>query len=316
MTNYWQGIIEQQNTLTASIDLTSTHYFMPLSQLGILHITGDDAQNFLQNLLTNDVSLLALNQSQLSGFCNAKGRLFSVFQLIRRQDGYQIILAKTMCTTLMQRLSMYILRSKVTITDMSGTVACIGLSAPSENAITELALADDRVVSYEKKSKRALCVAPIEQVSKLIEKFDDQQWQLAANSVWDCLDIESGIPSIFPETKEKFTPQQVNLDLVDGVSFNKGCYPGQEIVARLHYLGKPSRRMFYAETSTEKWPLAGDEVRTETGDIAGHIVQSQTKNSETVQLLVSLKLSEQKNKLFINDTMPIELDINSLNIND
>ncbi len=316
MTNSWQDIIEQQNTLTTSIDLTSTHYFMPLAQLGILQITGDDAQNFLQNLLTNDVNLLALNQGQLSGFCNAKGRLFSVFQLIRRQDGYQIVLPKTMCTILMQRLSMYILRSKVTISDVSDTMACIGLSTSSDNAITELALSDDYVFSYEKNPKRALCIAPTEQVSELVTIFNQQQWQLTPNSIWDNLDIKSGIPAIFPETKEKFTPQQVNLDLVEGVSFTKGCYPGQEVVARLHYLGKPSRRMFYAETNTEKLPIIGDEVLTETGNIAGHIVHSQTKNSETVQLLLSLKLSEQKSKLFINDTMPIELDIDSLNIND
>ena len=106
----------------------------------------------------------------------------------------------------------------------------------------------------------------------------------------------------------------VNLDLVKGVSFNKGCYPGQEIVARLHYLGNPSRRMFYAETSTEEPPIVGEEVLTETGEVAGHIVHSQIKNSNKLKLLLSLKLSEQENKLFINDSIPIELNINAFNI--
>jgi len=316
MANHWQDIIEQQNTLTANIDLTSINCFIPLPQLGVLQVSGDEAQAFLQNLLTNDVNALAINQNQLSGFCNAKGRLFSIFQLIRREDYYQIVLPRTMCMILMQRLSMYILRSKVTVTAVSETMASVGLSASNNNAISKLSLPDDITVNYAQDSKRSLCVAPIEQVSDLITSFNEQQWQLAANSVWDNLDIEAGIPSIFPETKEKFTPQQVNLDLVKGVSFNKGCYPGQEIVARLHYLGKPSRRMSYAETNTEEVLVAGEEVLTETGDVAGHVVHSQMKNSNTLQLLLSLKLSEQENKLFINDSIPIKLNINAFKVDD
>ncbi|MBE9533324.1 MAG: hypothetical protein IMF04_04305, partial [Proteobacteria bacterium] len=106
MTDTWQNILTQQQNLN-DIDNDATQQFIPLPQLGMLHIAGEEAQSFLQNLLTNDVNALEINQSQLSGFCNAKGRLFSIFLLIRRDDAYQIVLPLDMCSLLLQRLSMY-----------------------------------------------------------------------------------------------------------------------------------------------------------------------------------------------------------------
>ncbi|NOQ81429.1 MAG: folate-binding protein [Methylophaga sp.] len=309
MTNPWQDIIEQQHTLTPDNYSDSTAYFMPLEQLGVLHISGDEAQGFLQNLLTNDVADLAINQAQLSGFCNAKGRLFALFQLIRRKDYYQIILPRLMVTLLQQRLGMYVLRSKVTISNESDNLVCIGLTSPNNNYADSLDLSNDLYLQNEQQNC-CLCVVSHEQASNLLHTLQEQQWQLASNKVWDLLDIKAGIPTILPETKEKFTPQQVNLDLIDGVSFKKGCYPGQEVVARLHYLGKPSRRMSIAEANATELPANGDEVKTKAGDIAGHVVRSQLNDKNTIQLLVSLKLTEQDSALFISDTVELKLITN------
>ncbi|NOQ93275.1 MAG: folate-binding protein [Methylophaga sp.] len=308
MTNSWQDIITQQSTLSLKDDAISSHCFMPLPQLGILSITGEEAQNFLQNLLTNNVNSLAINQSQLSGFCNAKGRLFAIFQLIRREGGYQIIIPKTMCTTLMQRLSMYVLRAKVTITNISDITAIIGLNSSSEHAVVELKFANNVLIHDDQEpTSRSLCIAPIEHATEILNQLDQEQWKLAPQEIWDRLEIEAGLATIYPETKEKFTPQQVNLDLVNGVSFNKGCYPGQEVVARLHYLGKPSRRMFVAKVATHEQPIVGDEIITKAGDVAGHIVRTQLKDDNTLQLLLSLKLSEQHNPLFIKESLPVTI---------
>lgn len=306
MTNSWQDIIAQQNTLTTEGDSSSVDCFIPLPQLGILSVTGEDAKNFLQNLLTNDVHALAINQSQLSGFCNAKGRLFAIFQLIRREDGYQLILPKTMCTTLMQRLSMYVLRAKVTITDNSDITAIIGFNASNKKTISELDLANNVLVHGGQQS-HSLYTFPTEQAEEFLNKLDQKQWKLGTSQMWERLEIEAGLATIYPETKEKFTPQQVNLDLVNGVNFNKGCYPGQEVVARLHYLGKPSRRMFTAQVNTDESAMAGDEIMTEAGDIAGHIVRAQLKDDNTLLLLLSLKLSEQGNPIFIKKTYPVTI---------
>jgi len=307
MTISWQDILEQQKTLIT--DAYSLSNFIPLPQLGVLHISGDEAQSYLQNLLTNDVNALAINQSQLSGFCNAKGRLFAIFQLIRREGFYQIVLPKVMCSVLQQRLSMFILRAKVTISDESENMACIGLSPQNSTELEQLQLPVDMLVNYEQKNRHML-ISPIKQINELLPSLQDQQWGLASHTLWEQLDIEAGTPTIFLETKEKFTPQQVNLDLVNGVSFSKGCYPGQEVVARLHYLGKPSRRMFIAQATTAEAITAADEVTTESGDIAGHVVRSHLNDDGTALLLLSIKLSEQEKSLRINTSVPVILTSN------
>ena len=317
MTTCWQSLVEQQQTLSSNASSQSTSLFMPLTQLGILKVSGEDSQNFLQNLLTNDVASLAQNQGQLSGFCNAKGRLFAVFLLIHRQDHYQIILPKNMCALLQQRLAMYVLRSKVTITDETDELICIGLTQPNDDQIESLSLSDTIYQGHEDNNhlsiklpsnfNRWLYLTPQDKADELCKTLTEQHWQLAPDSIWNIIDIDAGLPMVFPESKEKFTPQQVNLDLVDGVSFNKGCYPGQEVVARLHYLGKPSRRMFVAEAQTNDMPDIATEVTTDEGNIAGHVVCVAHKDGNTLRMLLSLKLTDPEPKVFIDQTTPINV---------
>lgn len=292
-------------------------FFMTLSQLGVLQVEGEDAQSLLQNLLTNDVAALAINQSQLAGLCNPKGRLLAIFLLLRRSNSYQLILPKTMCAGLQQRLSMYVLRSKVTITDVSDNMTCMGLTLGANGIISSQVLPneiyqasehDDSVlIKYPGSQPRFLYIGSPSQVTDFTAELLEQQWQLAAESDWELLDIEAGLPIILPETKEQFTPQQVNLDLVNGVSFKKGCYPGQEIVARLHYLGTPSRRMFQAEVHTANLVKVGDEVTSDKGDIAGHVVRVQRKNETNLQMLLSLKLTAVNLGIFVHNNEQVTI---------
>lgn len=283
----------------------SNSYFMTLTDLGVLQVEGEDAQGFLQNLLTNDVTSLVNNQSHLTGLCTPKGRLLAVFLLARRSNYYQLVLPKSMCTGLKQRLSMYILRAKVTITDLSEEVTCLGL-LPSLNEQISFLDAEE-VISYPTEQSRYLHISSKAQVTELVSTLTAKQWQTAPEASWELLDIDAGLPMVYPDTKEKFTTQQVNLDLVNGVSFKKGCYPGQEIVARLHYLGSPSRRMFKAVTSTATPANIGDEVTTIEGEIAGHIVRIQPSDDMALSLLVSLKLTSLASSLFINSTTEITI---------
>lgn len=312
MTNTWQSILTQQHDLT-NTDNDAGQQFIPLSHLGILQISGEEAQSFLQNLLTNDVNALKVNQSQLSGFCNAKGRLFSIFLLVRRDDSYQIILPMEMCAPLQQRLTMYVLRSKVTISDISNSTACIGLvRAEGTDCTLPLPIDDYQGVNNNNLfiklpceiNKRYLVISSIEHIDELTALLE-QQWQLTSQSKWQLLDIEAGLASITPQSKEMFTPQQVNLDLVNGVSFNKGCYPGQEIVARLHYLGTPSRRLFLAEVKTPITPEIASDVTTTDGTVAGQLVSAQQVDNDHSKVLLSLKLSYLESTLFLNDDIEV-----------
>ena len=301
MTDYWQDLIQQQAKLTDDQDLNSHSYFTALPQLGIVQVSGEEAESFLQNLLTNDVAAIELNQAQLSGFCNAKGRLFALFLLIRRSEAYQIILPKSMCSLLQQRLTMYKLRSKITITDESDNLICVGLTTPKQNQ-----LANPQLVQHPSDSTRFLSICDHTNIENLISEFKQQNSQLAPQKIWELLDIQKGIPTIWPESKEKFTPQQVNLDLIGGVSFSKGCYPGQEVVARLHYLGKPSRRLFIAEANTTQLPNVADEITDEDGVVAGHIVSVQ-QTELIIKLLLSLKLTAEDTPLLLGNSIPVKV---------
>ena len=277
--------------------------FMPLNDLGILQISGDDAQSFLQNLTTNDVVSLAKNQSQLSGICSAKGRLFAIFQLVRREGDYYVILPKSMLNILQPRLSLYILRSNVVISDLSDSLTCIGLASTDK-----LKSLDGVYFSLPFDSSRAMYIVEHQHADNALERLRNEGWEVASEDDWKSLDIKAGIPSIVPETKEIFTPQQVNFDLINGVSFNKGCYPGQEIVARLHYLGTPSRRMFLATIKADTLPDTGDAIITPSGDLAGHIVCiSPAIKGSLHHLLVSLKLSQVDSPMSVNKSVPLTL---------
>lgn len=299
MSHFWQDLLQQQTLLSDHVDLQSNNYFTPLSEMGVLRVTGNDAESFLQNLLTNDVAALTINQAQRTALCTAKGRLFAVFLLVRLDQGYQILLPKNMCQLLQQRLSMYILRSNVTISDESENLCCIG-------AMTQTSVMNAQSIIHPNDNHRFIFVCEQNKVEELISDFSQQGLDLAPQSSWEQLDINAGLAMIWPESKEKFTPQQVNLDLVNGVSFSKGCYPGQEVVARLHYLGKPSRRLFIAKAETQQLPNIAEEVTTIEGSVAGHIVAALCRG-DGVELLLSLKLTSSTDSLLLKDTSPIIL---------
>ena len=306
MTDFWQTLNEQY-PVTQYLDSNKTNYLMPLNQLGIIQIEGEEAGSFLQNLLTNDVNALAINQSQLNGFCSAKGRLLATFLLVRRADSFQLVLPKSMCDGLQQRLTMFKLRTKVTISNVSEKLSLVGLITNSEKH-TDVILpqqdyqaAEDNnnlLLKLPSSMDRYLCIVQQDNLDTFCQQLLTQTWQLAVESSWQLLDIEQGLSTVVPETKEKFTPQQINFDLVGGVSFNKGCYPGQEVVARLHYLGKPSRRLFSASCSSDKLPTAGEEVTDQEGNILGHVAAAQFSSANNIKLLLSLKLAGSDKPMF------------------
>ncbi len=290
MTDFWHTFQDKFSNDTSLNVADDSSFFMGLPQLSIIEVSGEDAAGFLQNLLTNDVNQLNDNQAQLSGFCNPKGRLLALFWLVRTQhDRFFAILPNSVADILLKRLSMFVLRSKVVINDVSEQYVAFGLFPQTSH--------DLKTVKLSAHFAAELMI--VEQVEA--EQFTSEQlnknWQLCPAEWWDRLNIKAGIPTVFAETSEAFTPQQINLDLIDGVSFKKGCYPGQEVVARLHYLGKPSRRLFSADYSGET--LAANHIVTDSDDnTVGHIVWAAP--AQPTRVLMSLKLSELNKDLSVN----------------
>jgi tRNA-modifying protein YgfZ len=246
-----------------------------LSQLGVIAFRGGEAAGFLQGQLTNDVRSLHADAAQWNGYCSPKGRLLGNFLVWRQGEDYCLQLSGDIAASVLKRLNMFILRAKVQGRDASdesvrlvvaGKAAAAAVSA-AMGAVPEAAM---RSVVCE--AGQVVRLGGDKFVLSLVPERAAAVWQELRRAatpvgapVWDWLRLNAGIPMIVAATQEQFVPQMVNLEAIGGVSFQKGCYPGQEIVARSQYLGKLKRRMFLAHVDAEAAP--GDSLYS--ADIEG-----------------------------------------------
>ena len=247
----------------------------PLADLGLIRASGEDAAVFLHNLLTNDVNGITLGGARFAGFCTPKGRLLALFLVWREGDDFLLMLPRDILPPMLKKLSMYVLRSKVKLSDATEERALIGFSS-STGALPALGI-DATLPRFG--------VANVDR--GLAIRLDDSRWLLAIDSnvaamqwraltatfkpvglaAWQWLEIAAGQPRVIAATQEAFVPQMLNMELpaVAGVSFSKGCYPGQEIVARTQDLGKVKRRTYRAQLGSAV--AAGTHVYApETGE--------------------------------------------------
>jgi folate-binding protein YgfZ len=230
---------------------------IPLTAFGLLAFTGADAGSFLQGQLSCDVTGLAPDAVTPGSYNTPKGRMLASFLLWSQADGFRMQLPLELCEPIRKRLAMFILRSKVKAEDLSAQYALYGLLGDDVTAALATAgaappprpwsrTATDRAVTLRYGSARHVLVVDAKTDSDLPGRLqaipgDESAWRLA--------DIRDGLPWIVRATQEQFVPQTANLDLIGGVSFSKGCYPGQEIVARMHYLGRLKERMIRAASA-------------------------------------------------------------------
>lgn len=246
-----------------------------LSQLGVIAFRGDEAATFLQGQLTNDVRSLHADGAQWNGYCSPKGRLLGNFLMWRQGEDYCLQLSGDILAGVLKRLSMFILRAKVQGRDASDetvrlvvagkqaqTAVSAAMGAVPETAMRSVSTDAGQVIRVGE-DKFVLSIAP-ERAAAVWRALRQSATPVGA-PVWDWLRLNAGIPMIVAATQEQFVPQMVNLEVIGGVSFQKGCYPGQEIVARSQYLGKLKRRMFLAHVDADAAP--GDSLYS--ADIAG-----------------------------------------------
>ena len=232
----------------------------PLAHLGVIEVGGAEAATFLHQQLTSDVKHLADGEAQHSAWCSAKGRMLASFLVFRSGSNYRLQLSADLLPAILRRLQMFVLRSKVNIVDHSDARQIIGVSGPrAEEALHAAGLAVP-----------GAALSSVAAADALVIRLDSQRFELLASSaaapelwqallsvarpvgtrVWQWLDVDAGLPLITGGTREEFVPQMANFDQLGGVSFHKGCYPGQEIIARTQYLGKVKRHLYRAHSST------------------------------------------------------------------
>ena len=246
------------------------------THLDLIKVTGSDAVSFLQGQLTNDLEQ-ANNQWQLSAYCNPKGRSLAVFLVWKFENDVYLITDKSLSDTITKRLRMYILRSDVEITQLQ-EAQCIASKREVDNfdhTHGELKISD-------------ACTSLGFTNFWLHIYFNDIPESTTGNK-WKHSLIIAGIPQVNAKTTELFVPQMINLDLLGGINFKKGCYTGQEIVARMHYLGKLKQRMFLLQlkdsASPEKLISDGMKITSSDNKSQGTIVNYINHNKPLLAVL-------------------------------
>jgi folate-binding protein YgfZ len=298
MNQQWKQFLESQSAIVSDNNLVnfengdqlSDCTLFDLSHLRFIQVSGDDAEIFLQGQFTNDIRQVSSEHHQMSGYCTPKGRMLANFRIFSHNDSYILQLPEDTSESLLKRLTMFILRSQVILEDVSNQLIAIGLAGNCSQDLLTSTLGELPKTPGDSLQQNGLTILNITGSvprfeiigksdsiqpiwAKLCEKADPANQEL-----WSLLDIRSGIPTVYNDTVESFVPQMANMQLIDGVSFDKGCYVGQEVVARMKYLGSLKRRMYLAKTDSPSQPQPGDELLTsavtESGQGAGKVVMS------------------------------------------
>lgn len=267
----------------------------PVTHLGVLTVAGKDAEKFLQGQITCNINDITDIKSSLGAMCNPKGRAITTFLLVKDADAFLMILPNELLASVKKRLQMYVLRSDVILTDSSDELCLIGLSYGISQTDGALDFATSRqeniVVNFQ---DRCLIIAEVDNAQSIWTKQVNQGFQPDDSAQWRYLDIISGIPWLSAETSEEFIPQMLNLDKLGGISFNKGCYTGQEIVARTHYLGKAKREMFLAEGGDIMPPEPNSTIiddREGVEQSVGKVLYAQSRK-KSCRMLIVLQVSD------------------------
>ena len=270
-----------------------------LGDLGLIRVTGADAVVFLQGQFSNDVRALG-HSHQLHAYCNAQGRMLGLMRACARGEAIYLQTGAALIEALVKRLRMFVLRSKVTL-EPAEDLGQIGLCGNGGDGLDAMLRALDLpqpqpgltdtandVTVLRLAPERAVLIAPWAQIEKLWQGLDARA---AGMPAWRLRDIRAGLPQLYPQTLETFVPQMLNLDALGGISFTKGCYPGQEIVARTHYLGRLKQRLYRARVDAPAAP--GDALYAPNfgTQAAGTVVDAVRVDDNAYELTASIQIS-------------------------
>lgn len=332
MNNAWKEFIAEHESelvqreasgVTSNLVADGSSWVAQLGSRAILKVSGSDATEFLHGQFSNDLKQLTGNQWQLSSYSSPKGRLLAVFRIAKHKDNYYLEMPSNIIDSFQKRLQMFVMRSAVTLENLTDEfVICalvgdvvdqlksVGVDSVADEYAFACSSEDDVLVLREYGAiPRYVIIAQAEKMITLWKSFGDAVTRLTENS-WSLSQIEHGQPDVFDSTKEQFVAQMMNLHVLGAVNFKKGCYPGQEVVARLQYLGKLKRRMYRFSCESQALPVAGSEVTLEGAtDAAGKVVSSAFVSDASIELLAVMKVAsvDSQNTLALSSGEPLQL---------
>lgn len=280
-----------------------------LSHLAIIAVSGADAAQFLQGQLTCDVKALQPLQSSVAAFCNAKGRVITTTLLVRTTQSFCLIIPASLLEKVLKKLQLYVLRSAVKLTAETGNWQLFGMDFTSSVKLQEpssehqfISTADKIFLKHPSSLSRYYCLVnnPELQDTAILNNpgysADDMEWRF--------LEMSLGFPWFEDAQSELYIPQMLNIDQLNGISFNKGCYTGQEIIARTHYLGKAKRQLFLAECSKqEDLEISGFQILgADSNQVIGNVLSS-VAYAENIRMLTVLQITDAgAHQLVLDDT--------------
>ncbi|MBL4711905.1 MAG: folate-binding protein YgfZ [Gammaproteobacteria bacterium] len=331
MNNDWKNYLLQNNAkqddhglflfddkFCDSVRTGDNNIICDLSHFSTVVFAGQDAAEFIQGQFTNDVNFIDENSSQISGFCNKKGRMIANFRLFQHQQNYFISIRSDLVERSINHLQKYILRAQTAIQDVSEQLIHLGVSGANaadllspfiDNLNTKVNGVshneDYIVIRAPSEIPRYEIFCSLEHAKTLWESIAKKA-SMVNSSCWNYLDIQNGLPFIDSDTSEAFVPQMANMELIDGISFEKGCYTGQEIVARTHFLGKQKRRTYRIKFATDTKPKVGEQLATDTStenQYTGTLVtlQSTAENEYEALAVIQIKAADE-GKIKLKDT--------------
>ena len=294
MNDEWSSFLNDGAANPALAANAAGKAFCGLADLGLLRVSGADAETFLQGQTTCDIAGLKPDESGLGAFCNPKGRVIASFRILRYGEDYVLVVPADLAETLCRRLGVYVLHSKVSIENLTPHRGFIGLFE-SGSEVSALRRSGDMVtVPIGPNSRRLLIAAETDTARRIWQDLRSSPNLVPVGSnAWRLKNIEEGLPSETQATSEEFLPQMLNLDILGGISYRKGCYTGQEVVARTHFLGNLKRRMFRLRTIGDREPRPGDPLYQSgeaDGQRIGQVVAAASEAENAFQMLAVLPI--------------------------
>jgi len=277
----WAPILKKQQLANqkkgADTTIGSNLIMTPIFNQSVIDVSGPDAEAFLDSQLTSDVKNIKIKSLTRSGYCNPKGRLIATPYVIRNANSFNLLLPNDLVDEFISRISRFILRAKVSINE-NDALAIIGVIAQAgvKISIRELDELDNEILEINSRQGFILC--PFDSLESFWVKTT-QSYLPSQFEHWEVENIRNGIVNIGDATKEQFLPQMINLEKHKGVSFTKGCYPGQEIVARTKYLGSVKRKLCYFRSDSSIGQ--GAPILTSEGTPCGTVCHTSRKSKES-----------------------------------
>jgi folate-binding protein YgfZ len=305
MSNWNQLLTPQGKPLTPTE--LAVGFVAAVTDQGLIALTGADSAGFLHNQLTNDVEHLGQDDVRLAGYCTPKGRLQATFLMWRNEESIFLQLPREIQPPLQKRLSMFVLRAKTKLsdaTDAPATQVVLGLGGGMAEAVLQTwfePLPDKPYTKVEHALGTLLRLADAfgaprylwltsADIAATVAPVLADKLNVGGNEAWRLAEIHAGVPQITAGTQEQFVPQMINFELLGGVNFKKGCYPGQEIVARSQYLGKLKRRTALVRLAGAAAPGAEVFAESDPSQPCGMVVNAAPNGLGGTDALVEMKL--------------------------